>query len=376
MVSYRQHQQSNGRVQILIDNSADSNWDYSANPNHAALWSWDSNNVTFRYNEAFNTSEHSIGSAVGNDSMAFDFDYGVQNCVYEYNYSHDNLGGFLMLCPGPGASVNNIARYNVSVNDGKYDGAPMIRMGTGKYGSLGIQIYNNTMYWENNGGYTMALTPDSAWEGSTIKAVTVFNNIFYGPAKSGSVSTKSGITYSNNLVYSEDGSAQDVYKANANDANAVYADPKFVNTEDYTTGTWADGKTTLGTADGFKIQEGSPAIDAGRALPEAPSYTDDTLGKELVKNEAAIPTVDYYGTALSDGKIDIGANEVITKESAARKEIAVYIEAQNEVISKLAGLSADEISNYQGQVSNVANEVEMDLQNDPEGAVEIAKALI
>ena len=121
----------------LIDNSADSNWDYSANPNHAALWSWDSNNVTFRYNEAFNTSEHSIGSAVGNDSMAFDFDYGVQNCVYEYNYSHDNLGGFLMLCPGPGASVNNIARYNVSVNDGKYDGAPMIRMGTGKYGSLG-----------------------------------------------------------------------------------------------------------------------------------------------------------------------------------------------------------------------------------------------
>ena len=62
-------------------------------------------------------------------------------------------------------------------------------------------------------------------------------------------------------------------------------------------------------------------------------------------------TVDYYGTALSDGKIDIGANEAITKETAARKEIAAYIEAQNEVISKLAGLSADEISNYQGQVA-------------------------
>lgn len=115
--------------------------------------------------------------------MAFDFDYGVQNCVYEYNYSHDNLGGFLMLCPGPGATVNNIARYNVSVNDGKYDGAPVIRMGTGKYGSLGVQIYNNTIYWENNGGYTMSLTPDSYWEGPNIKEVSVFNNIFYGPAK-------------------------------------------------------------------------------------------------------------------------------------------------------------------------------------------------
>ena len=279
-----------------------------------------------------------------------------------------------MLCPGPGASVNNIARYNVSVNDGKYDGAPMIRMGTGKYGSLGIQIYNNSMYWENNGGYTMALTPDSAWEGTSIKDVTVFNNIFYGPAKANSMSSK--VSYANNLVYSNDGSAQNVYKANANDENAVYADPKFVNTEDFTTGTWADGKTTLGTVDGFKIQEDSPAIDAGRALPEAPSYTDDTLGKELVKNEAAIPTVDYYGTALSDGKIDIGANEVITKETSARNEIAAYIEAQNEVISKLAGLSADEISDYQSQVSNVADEVEVDLKNDPEGAVEIAKALI
>ncbi len=98
--------------------------------------------------------------------------------------------------PGTGASVNNIARYNVSVNDGKYDGAPMIRMGTGKYGSLGIQIYNNSMYWENNGGYTMALTPDSAWEGTSIKDVTVFNNIFYGPAKANSMSSK--VSYANN----------------------------------------------------------------------------------------------------------------------------------------------------------------------------------
>ena len=72
---------------------------------------------------------------------------------------------------------NTVTCYNVSVNDGKYDGAPVIRMGTGKYGSLGVQIYNNTIYWENNGGYTMSLTPDSYWEGPNIKEVSVFNNI-------------------------------------------------------------------------------------------------------------------------------------------------------------------------------------------------------
>ena len=295
----------------LVDNSADSSWNYSANPNHAAIWSWDSNNVTFRYNEASNTSRHSVGSAVGNDSMAFDFDYGVQNCVYEYNYSHDNLGGFLMLCPGPGATVNNIARYNVSVNDGKYDGAPVIRMGTGKYGSLGVQIYNNTIYWENNGGYTMSLTPDSYWEGPNIKEVSVFNNIFYGPVKADSMSTKEGITYSNNLVYSSDGSAEAVYEALANDAHAVYADPQFADVTDYTAGSWADGKTTLGTAEGFRIAKTSPAADAGMAIPEAPSYTDDTLGGELAANKAEIPSVDYYGNALTDGTPDIGANETV-----------------------------------------------------------------
>ena len=245
--------------------------------------------------------------------MAFDFDYGVQNCVYEYNYSHDNLGGFLMLCPGPGATVNNIARYNVSVNDGKYDGAPVIRMGTGKYGSLGVQIYNNTIYWENNGGYTMSLTPDSYWEGPNIKEVSVFNNIFYGPAKADSMSTKEGITYSNNLVYSSDGSAEAVYEALANDAHAVYADPQFADVTDYTAGSWADGKTTLGTAEGFRIAKTSPAADAGMAIPEAPSYTDDTLGGELAANKAEIPSVDYYGNALTDGTPDIGANETVKK---------------------------------------------------------------
>ena len=308
----------------LIDNSADSSWDYSANPNHAALWTWDTDNVTFRYNEAFNTSKDSKGTAVGNDSMAFDFDYGVQNCTYEYNYSHDNLGGFLMLCPGPGATVNNIARYNLSVNDGLYEGAPMIRMGTGKYGSIGVQIFNNTMYWEGT-GYSASLTPDSYWEGPVIEDVSVFNNIFYGPAVSGSVSTQSGISYYNNLVYSSDGSAQEVYQAAANDENAVYEDPMFVDVTDYTTGSWADGETTLGTADGFKIQEGSPAIDAGAEHPEAPASSTSDIADELVPNTTEKPETDYYGNALTDGKNDIGASEYTEEPIVDKTELEAAI---------------------------------------------------
>lgn len=361
----------------LIDNSADSSWDYSANPNHAALWTWDTDNVTFRYNEAFNTSKDSKGTAVGNDSMAFDFDYGVQNCLYEYNYSHDNLGGFLMLCPGPGATVNNIARYNVSVNDGLYEGAPMIRMGTGRYGSIGVQIYNNTMYWEGT-GYSASLTPDSYWEGPVIEDVSVFNNIFYGPAVSGSVSTQSGISYYNNLVYSSDGSAQEVYQAAANDENAVYEDPMFVDVTDYTTGSWADGETTLGTADGFKIQEGSPAIDAGAEHPEAPASSTSDVADELVPNTTDKPLSDYYGNALSDGANDIGANEYTAEEVkelriVANPEDAEGAAGENAVFTVAAegnGLS------YQWQYANEGSSVwrtsSMSGNDTPEITVPIA----
>ena len=209
-----------------------------------------------------------------------------------------------MLCPGPGATVNNIARYNVSVNDGLYDGAPMIRLGGGKYGSNGVQIYNNTMYWADS-NYSVALTPTSNWEGSVVKDVTVSNNIFYGPAKADSVKTD-GVTYSHNLVY---GGAQDVYTATVNDDTTVVADPLFVNVKDYTSGTWENGKTTLGTAEGFKLQAGSPAIDAGAAHEDAPAVQPDSVKSELVANTNEKPSRDYYGTKLTDGKIDIGANE-------------------------------------------------------------------
>ena len=313
----------------LIDNAADTNWDYSANVNHAALWTWDSDNVTFRYNEAFNSSKDSAGEAMlpgTNDSMAFDFDYGVQNCLYEYNYSHDNYGGFLMLCPGPGATVNNIARYNLSINDGRYDGAPMIRVGGGKYGSNGVQVYNNTMYWEGNGGYAAALAPESNWEGSVVTDVSIFNNIFYGPATSGSVKQSEGVSYYNNLVYSSDGSAQEVYQAAANDENAVYEKPMFKDVADFTTGTWADGKTTLGTADGFMIQKGSPAIDAGAEHPEAPASAPSAVADELVPNETEKPAYDYYGNVLADGKNDIGANEY-TAEAADKSGLEAAISA-------------------------------------------------
>ena len=100
-------------------------------------------------------------------------------------------------------------------------------------------------YWENNGGYTSVTDTGSYWEGPNIKEYLYLTISSTDRQKADSMSTKEGITYSNNLVYSSDGSAEAVYEALANDAHAVYADPQFADVTDYTAGSWADGKTTL-----------------------------------------------------------------------------------------------------------------------------------
>ncbi len=315
----------------LVDNSADTSWNYNPNPNHAGLWTWDTDNVTFRYNEVFNTSKKGINTSIATDSMSFDFDYGTQNCIYEYNYSHNNFGGFLMTCPGPGATVNGIARYNVSVNDGGFNGALTIRLGRGKYGTIGVQIYNNTMYWEDNGGYKLKMVPYADWAGSVLENVSVFNNIFCGPVQSGRIATLSTVSYANNLVYSSDGSAETEY-AKVNDPDAVYAEPQFVDTEGFYVGSWADGVMIPGSADGFKLQDTSPAINAGRDHPEAPNYRDSAgkLTEELVRNRTAKADRDYAGMALYDGAVDIGAferSDVLPTDKTSLKALIDAFEA-------------------------------------------------
>ena len=48
------------------------------------------------------------------DGMSYDFDNNCEQCTLQYNYSHNNRGGFLLLM---GSATDNIARYNVSEND-------------------------------------------------------------------------------------------------------------------------------------------------------------------------------------------------------------------------------------------------------------------
>ena len=72
--------------------------------------------------------------------MSYDVDHSSSGAMFEYNVSHDNEGGFFLLCPYDKPTTNFTIRYNLSVND-KARGFQICD------GALeGGQIYKNTIY--------------------------------------------------------------------------------------------------------------------------------------------------------------------------------------------------------------------------------------
>jgi hypothetical protein len=84
---------------------------------NAGIWPWSADNSVFQLNEAAFT--HGT-----KDGQGFDSDYNSKNTLFQYNYSHDNQGGFILLCTPVARDEkenigNNgtIVRWNVSRND-------------------------------------------------------------------------------------------------------------------------------------------------------------------------------------------------------------------------------------------------------------------
>ena len=293
----------------LIVKAASEDWYYGRNPAHASIWAWDCNNATFQNNEAAYTESTQ-------DGMAFDSDYGNQNILFQYNYSHHNKGGFWMACPGPYYSINSVVRYNVSVNDGGFDGGRILKVG--ESGSIGHQVYNNTMYWNNDHEDIQAVEQGS-WISGTATAQTsgtdIYNNIFYGD------STKfvnhEGVNYRNNCVW---GGAEKAYPWEE-DSTGFAADPGLKDVTDCADGTFADNEVTLGKTEGLELTKSSPCIDAGEAYMPVPNESFDAVADEKLPNnetQIALENKDYKGKAVpykagaqaaAAEKVDIGAFE-------------------------------------------------------------------
>ncbi len=84
---------------------------------NAGIWQWSTDNSLIQLNEAAYTRTRY-------DGQGFDSDFNSRRTTLLYNYSHDNAGGFLLICSprhddnGNIGNHGTVARFNVSRNDG------------------------------------------------------------------------------------------------------------------------------------------------------------------------------------------------------------------------------------------------------------------
>lgn len=84
----------------------------------AGIWPWSCDNTLVQFNEV-------SGHKAPWDAQGFDSDWNCTGTVIQYNYSHDNYGGMVLVCndgdADPSFTAGNpgtLVRYNVSIGDG------------------------------------------------------------------------------------------------------------------------------------------------------------------------------------------------------------------------------------------------------------------
>ncbi|GAA4843392.1 carbohydrate binding domain-containing protein [Kitasatospora terrestris] len=205
---------------------------------NAGIWTINSDSTTIQYNEV----HHVRRLSDNNDGMAFDSDYGNTGALFQYNYSHDNEGGFMLFCGACGAgssSTGTVVRYNLS----RADRSRWLFA----VGEKNARMYNNTAYLPS--GSTAAVVQQGSGTSTTLLSGNVFANLGTGGYTGfGSSAYKPGdFTWDSNLFWGN-------HPANEpTDPGKVTADPKFAN------------QAGTAAAD-FALAAGSPARGAGAVV--------------------------------------------------------------------------------------------------------------
>lgn len=235
------------------------------------IWCTRGHNCIIQHNEVLNTR-----ALEGNtDGTAYDIDIDSYNCIVQYNYSHDNEGGFIVFVDGHKdvggeGSKNNIVRYNISQNDKER----IFLFGGGV--SASTQIYGNTIYVKE--GLDTKIV-DYSWEGGgNINSRWNFkNNIIVNYGTGGYNIPGTGGSFEGNIYYGNHPESEP-----EEEGKRTY-DPKLISP--------GSGSLGIGSLDGYKLEEDSPAINDG---------------VEVRKNGR----MDFWGNFVSaQGPLTIGAYE-------------------------------------------------------------------
>lgn len=177
----------------------------------AGIWPWSCDNTIIRFNEA---SDHKAPW----DGQGFDSDFNCTNTHIEYNYSHDNDGGFILICNYGGdkktniGNIGSVVRYNISYRDavrqrptraGKF--SPTVHIG----GPVDYTLIENNIFF---------ITPKPS---EIVDRHAVRSDSWDGYA--------SRTTFKDNIFYAEEPSAFDFSKSTDNDFDGNWFCGDFTN---------------------------------------------------------------------------------------------------------------------------------------------------
>lgn len=245
---------------------------YSWWPHTAAIWMAHSKESIMQYNEVYHT-----GRQLGNgDGQAFDFDFGCENNILQYNYSRNNAG-FLLIMDD---TYKNVARYNISENDIKFRATQLVTMfcdtteqnmlhnnvfyvdhgtsdityyygdeygpekGKGKKekGKLGAHFRNNVFYAIGQGRFRTVYALGDSLNSAEFRRLEDFHKL---------PPSKYGTQFYNNLYFGP------WMNGLPSDPKKIIEDPMFVSV--------GSGKYGLSLLDGYKLKPGSPCFN--KAVP-------------------------------------------------------------------------------------------------------------
>lgn len=179
----------------------------------AGIWPWSCDNTTVQFNEV-------SGMKGTRDGQGFDADWNCRNSLFQYNYSHDNDGGFMLICndgsskmPYSLGNVGTVIRYNISQNDGE-------RTFQISGPCRDTQIYNNVFYIGK--GLRPYAIQAGNWGGDWSENTLFANNIFYVVEKATfDLGGMRRTVFQNNVFYGE-------FANRPNDVGGLVSDPRFV----------------------------------------------------------------------------------------------------------------------------------------------------
>ncbi len=304
--SYLHHNGGDGAMigpadHVLIDGN-EASYNGQLRDARLGLWTWDSHDSTIQFNNSHHNMTPEQGSGA-RDGGGFDCDLGSEDCMLQYNWSHDNQGEGYLLMTWPigfgysrGVSHNIQMRYNVGERDGQ-----KLAGGITIFGGVDpVVIYNNTIYYvaARDASTVMFQGPGApitsdVWGKSGLPVGYVYNNIFItdGTVHPNAVSNnawnttgKGTFTFDNNLWWRVEGGVRFEWggtpittwagwQARGFDAHGLNANPQV-------TGPLGGGPSA------YALQAGSPARDAGRAVTEAlrGMGTHDDAGLTIPQN--------------------------------------------------------------------------------------------